>query len=174
MKTALIVVDVQNNYIKEDFKDLPKKIVDYIEKEGKAYHFVLFTQFVNKRGSNFTKLLGTNESMFSPDIDIHTGLQKFITKDNLFSKCAFSAFKSEALAEFLKKNSVEKVTICGTDTECCVYATAMDAFDQGFGDVKVLIDLCGSSHGKEAHEMGVKLLKDNLWGCIKKAGFDSV
>ncbi len=168
MKTALVIVDVQNYFISEDFRELPKKIAEYVRKEGGKYDFVLFTQFVNKRGSNFTKLLGWDKCAFSPDIDIHAELEGFARKENTFQKSAFSAFKSEAFAEFLKKNSVEKITICGTDTECCVYATAMDAFDQGFGDVKVLIDLCGSSHGKSAHEVGVKLLKDNLWGCVKK------
>ena len=166
MKTALIVVDVQNHFVNGGIRDLPKKISEYIENDGGKYDFVLFTQFVNMRGSNFTKLLGWDKCVSSPDIDIHSDLRKFVTKDNVFQKTAFSALKSELLAEFLKKNGVGKLVFCGTDTEACVYCSAVDAFDIGFEDVKVLIDLCGSSHGKEAHESVVKLLKDNLWGCV--------
>lgn len=170
MKTALIVVDVQNCFVSQDFTGLPGRIARFIEREGKNYDFILFTQFVNRRGSNFTRLLGWDRCAFSPEIDIHKDLQKFVSRDNVFRKCAFSAFKSRKFAEFLKRNSIDRITICGTDTECCVYATAMDAFDLGFSDVKVLTDLCGSSHGRAAHEMGVKLLRDNLWGCVKMAG----
>jgi len=54
-KKALIIIDVQNYFVNELTKSLPEKIVRYINKTD--YDFVVFTKFINKKGSNFFKLL---------------------------------------------------------------------------------------------------------------------
>ena len=166
MKSALVVVDVQNYFIGKDFKDLPKKIASHIENSRGRYDFVLFAQFVNDKDSNFVKLFGWGKCTSPPETDISPELQSFASVKNTFRKSTFSPFKSEKFVKFLKENGVGKVVVCGTDTEAYIYSSAIDAFDMGFV-VEVLIDLCGSSHGKAAHETGMRLFKENLWGCIR-------
>ena len=168
MKSALIVIDVQNYYVNDQNEatgDLAEKVAEHIEQNGDSYDFILFTKFVNKPNSQFVKLLDWNKCTSPPDTDIHSKLSKFVNEGNVFEKTAFSMLASDKLVEFLEKNNVTKVFLCGTDTEACVYASAINAFDSGL-DVKIILNLCSSANGKEAHEIGIRLLKDNLWGCL--------
>lgn len=111
MKTALVVIDVQNFFVNEKTKDLPSKIASFIEKN--KFDFVLFTQFVNKEDSNFFKLLNFKKSTGSPDTDIHPDLLEFVNKNNLFEKSTYSIFKSPKLFEFLKKNNIKNYFCVG-------------------------------------------------------------
>jgi len=161
-KSALVVIDVQKYFITKHTKNLPRKIADYIEENRKKFDYILFTKFVNKKNSNFFKLLSWKACTKAPDTNIHPDIAGL--PDMTFDKSGFSAFSSKKFERFLKSNKIRRLFICGTDTECCIYATAMDAFDRGF-DIRVIEDLCGSSHGKAAHKIGVELLKKNLWSC---------
>lgn len=159
MKNALVVIDIQNYFVNEKTQNLPKKIANYIRRTKLDY--VLFTQFINKKNSNFFKLLNWKKCQDSPDIDIHIDLSEFVNKDNLFSKNSYSIFKSEALVEFLKKNKIDKLYLCGINTAACVLASAYEAFDLGY-DVKVLTNLCASHYGNSFHEAATVIIEKNL------------
>ncbi len=159
MKTALIVIDVQKYFVNEETKNLPQRIGNFIEKS--SFDYVLFTQLINSKDSNFVRLLNWNKCFKSPDIDIHPLLLRFITKGNLFQKTSFSIFKSRKLTEFLKKHNITKLLLCGIDTESCILASAFDAFDQGY-DVRVLEDLSFSHSGRDFHDAAIKILNKNI------------
>jgi len=59
-------------------------------------------------------------------------------------KRRFSAFFATDLALFLNEQSVEQVLICGVKTNVCVRATAQDAFAHGF-EVHVVRDATNSN-----------------------------
>jgi len=158
MKNALLIIDVQKFFINEFTKDIPKKIANFIKKH--KFDFVLFFKFINSKDSNFVKLLNWQRMLSSPEIDYVPELKKFITKNNVFIKSTFSAFKLKKFLEFLKGNQIVKLYICGTDTNACVLSTAIEAFDLGF-DVKVLEDLCASHSGKQYHKNAIEILKRN-------------
>jgi len=162
-KSALVVVDVQNYFINNNTKNLPHRIAKYIQENRNKFDYIIFTKFVNKKSSNFFKLLNWKTCSKPCDTDIHPAISEL--SNMTFEKSGFSIFSSKELKRFLESNKIRKLIICGTDTECCVYATAMEAFDRGF-DVKVIEKLCGSSHGKANHRIGVKLFKENLWNCL--------
>ncbi len=128
MKTALIVIDVQNYFVSEDLKDLPSKIAKHIKET--PYDFVIFTQFVNSENWYFYKH-GWRACLTSPDIDIHADIRASIKGNNIFQKTAYSAFKAKGFEEFLKENNITKLSLCGIDTDACVLASAYEAFDLG-------------------------------------------
>jgi nicotinamidase-related amidase len=158
MKNAILIVDVQKFFINKFTKDIPKKITIFLNK--KKFDFVLFSKFIFSRKSSFAKFIKKPRLINQKDIDIVSELKKFITKNNVFTKSTFSSLKSKQLLNFLKKNKVGKLYLCGLDTNACVLATAVEAFDLGF-DVKVLEDLCGSHSSKKYHKNAVEILKRN-------------
>ncbi len=160
-KSALVVVDVQNYFINEHTKGLPEKIQKFIVRNENNFDYVVFTKFVNKINSNFVKMLGWRKCFKSPEIDIDKSLLEFTHKNNVFAKHGFSAFKSQEFVKFLKRNKIKNLYICGTDTEACIFSTAVDAFDAGY-KVKVLKELCGSSHGKRLHNIGCMAIASSI------------
>ncbi|MBI2079609.1 cysteine hydrolase [Candidatus Micrarchaeota archaeon] len=158
-KIALIVIDVQNYFINRNTEHLPEKIARFIG--SNKFDYILFTQFVNHSKSNFAKMLGWEKCNSSPAIDIHSALVNYVKKKNTFTKDTLSAFKSEELKKFLKKNKVEEVYLCGTDSEACVLSSAFEAFDLGFR-VHILKELCASTNGKEFHEYARTIMERNL------------
>lgn len=158
MKKALLVIDVQNYFINEHTKYIPSKIASFIERG--RFEFVLFFRFVNSDSSNFVRDLKWKQMFASPDIDIVQELQKFTIDTNVFSKTSFSALQSQEVASYLDTNKITSLFICGFDTDGCVLATAMDAFDKGY-KVRVLQDLCGSHHGVQYHQNAIEIIKRN-------------
>lgn len=154
--TALVIVDVQNCFVTEENRDLPKMISRRIP----DYEEVVFTRFLNHDGSNFAahgyhKCKSEHESAIHPDLADIAGEHK------VFTKHTFSALKAVKLVEHLKEKGIEEVHICGTDTDACVMASAYEAFDLGFR-VRVLYELCASCNGKDFHEAGAKIMRRNL------------
>ncbi|HLC69047.1 MAG TPA: isochorismatase family cysteine hydrolase [Candidatus Bilamarchaeaceae archaeon] len=157
MKTALIVIDVQNYFMNEHTYFLPKKIAAHMDQT--SYDVVAFTRFVNSSSSPFQKVFGWDKCIGSPDIDIVPELQPYAK--NVFEKNGFSVFRSSKLLSFLHQNAIQEVHLCGTDTEACVLSSAFDAFEAGF-HVRILYDLCASTHGPAFHRAARSILERNL------------
>lgn len=155
---ALLIIDAQKFFINRFTKGIQKRIADII---GTCkFDFVLFVKFVNSGDSNFVKFLNWQKMFNPPETDIVPELERFVTGSNVFTKPTFSAFKSEALLSFIKKNKIKKIYLCGFDTDGCILSTALDAFDSGL-DVRVLQDLCASHLGTACHNEAIRLLKRN-------------
>ncbi len=159
MSKALLVIDMQNYFVNKHTKELPNKIRKFILTNGEKFDYILFTQFVNTKDSNFVKLMKWRKCFRSPETDIHPRLKEFSNFRNVFTKHTFSPFKSKEFLNFVKRNRINDFSICGTDTEACVLSTAVDAFDSGYR-VKILKNLCGSHHGNKAHKIGVELARN--------------
>lgn len=161
MSQALLIVDMQNYFITPHTAHLPEKIKAHIVLYHNTYAHILFSRFINTKDSNFVRSLGWNNCIQGTETEIHPDLIPFTAPETVFTKHGFSAFHALGLSEFLQENHVTTLSICGTDTDACVYATAMDAFEKGY-ITQVLFDLCGSHRGKEWHELGMRLIKANL------------
>lgn len=159
MKNALLVVDVQEAFVNKNVKDIPRKIKEFVQYHN--FDFVLFFKFLNTPDSNWVKILNWKKMMKLNDAKVSPELVPFLKKDNAFIKNSFSVFGADKFKDFLKKHKVSKLFICGLDTDACVYASATEAFSRGF-EVRVIEDLCGASHGKEYHKMGLKIIRANL------------
>ena len=158
-KNALIVIDVQNYFVNEHTKSIPEKIAQFIGKN--KFDFLLFTKFVNREGSNYFKLLNWKKCLGSPDTDIHPALEKFVNESNLFEKASYSIFKSNEFANFIKRNQITKLWLCGIDIDACVLASAFDAFDLNY-EVEVLTDLSLSHSGERLDNTALEIIKKNL------------
>lgn len=84
MKTALLVVDVQNGFINEFTRHIPPRIAVLIARDEHAP--VLFTRFDNVDGSPFRRLLGWEACAAPPDTDLAPEVAAFATGDRVYSK----------------------------------------------------------------------------------------
>lgn len=151
MKKLLLIIDLQNDFINENTKNIPNHIKDLILKE--KYDYIAFTQFINDVDSNFYLKLKYEGCM--------TNIGQKIAIDTLgypiFQKKIYTALNEE-LKQFIKKNDIEKIYLCGIDTDACVLKTAIDLFENNL-DVKVIEDCCMSHSGREYHNYAISMLK---------------
>lgn len=144
MKTALVVVDVQSYFMKRAPADLPVRIAEHIR--SSQYDVVCFTIFENQDGSNWERSLLWSECKDDADLVLAPELQEIADKANVYIKHSYSALKQPDIAKLLREQGIEKLEVCGIDTEACVLATSYDAFDQGY-EVEVLFELSHSRAG---------------------------
>ncbi|MBU2579185.1 cysteine hydrolase [Patescibacteria group bacterium] len=158
-KNALIIIDAQNYFVNKFTKSLPEKIAKHMSKTD--YDFVVFTKFINKKGSNFFKLLNWKKCLSGPETEIHNSLIKFARKENVFTKNSYSIFKAKGINEYFQKNKIKSLYLCGVDTDACVLASAFEGFDLGY-DVKIIKELCCSHSGKSFHNSALKIIKKHI------------
>lgn len=142
MKTALIVIDMQNSFLHPDGENFYPEAADVIapclqliEKARSANTLIVhvadrhregFEDFEDKRlprhcvsgGFHAEFFQGFGPGTGSAEIEI--------------VKRRFSAFFATELAVFLDEQSIDRVVICGVKTNVCVRATTQDAFAYGF------------------------------------------
>ncbi len=160
MKKALFVIDVQNSFINSFTTKIPNKINEYIEKNKQYYELIIFTNYVNTPESSPYCFLNWKKSMTAPETEIVIELQPMLKHGILIQKHVYSSLKVPRIKTLLKEKKIEEIYLCGIDTDCCILATAYDAFDQGY-KVQVLADLCSSQTGKYLHEAALTMLKRN-------------
>jgi nicotinamidase-related amidase len=92
-----------------------------------------------------------------PDTDLPPEL-KPCSEDGaiIIDKRTYSALTDEAL-RLIDRHGWTDVVICGIDTELCVLATALDAFDNGLTPW-VVGDASASTGGQAAHDAGLLVM----------------
>jgi nicotinamidase/pyrazinamidase len=160
MKSALIVVDVQNDFCEGG--SLPvtggaqvAADIAALLREGSAYHHVVATKDHHiDPGNHWAKepdfekswpvhcRVGTEGEAFHPNLDPQPFDAIFLKGEH---QAAYSGFEAahdgQLLAEWLRANEVSRVDVCGLTTDYCVRATALDSAREGF-ETTVLLDLC--------------------------------
>lgn len=160
MNSLLLIIDLQKSFINNNTVGIIKKIENLLIE--KKYDNVIFTKFINTYDSiwynklNYSGCLTLDEQSIVIDID---------SKDKVIDKTIYSAFNDE-LKKYIIENNIDKIYLCGIDTECCVLKTAFDLFENGY-DVYVLKDYCACTVGIERHNNAIEILKRNI-------GYDSV
>lgn len=166
MRKALLVIDVQNYFMNPLTRDLPHKVKKHIEKNKHGYQLIVFTHFVNTPKANVYRFLDWKECMNSPDTDIVRELQSVLPYGVTIPKDVLSVIKVPQAKKLLDDNKISELYLCGIDTDCCVLATAYDAFDLGYR-VNLLEDLCMTSTGKNLHDASVSMFKKNVGFVVK-------
>jgi nicotinamidase/pyrazinamidase len=159
MSTALIVVDMQNDFCEGGSLGLPGGAAkaEAISKRmatGNYAHIVATRDYHIDPGDHFSDnpdfnkswpphcVAGTAGASFHPALDV-------VPIEAVFSKghytAAYSGFEGktdagEDLTDWLRAHDVDAVEVVGIATDFCVHATAMDAAKAGFS-VNVLLDL---------------------------------
>ncbi|TCP46750.1 nicotinamidase/pyrazinamidase [Tamaricihabitans halophyticus] len=154
MSTALIVVDVQNDFCEggalavSGGAAVAVRISEHLARTG--YHRVAATRDYHiDPGAHFSAqpdfvdswpqhcLAGTPGASFHPELDV-TPLDLVVSKGRF--SAGYSGFEGGELAFWLRANEVHEVDIVGIATDHCVRATALDAVREGFA-ATVLLDM---------------------------------
>ena len=142
MNTALLIIDIQNDY----FPGGKMELVEPLAAARKAYgllqcfrehngHHVHVQHVATRPGATF--LLPGDRGT-----DIHDAVAHF-EGEPLVQKHYPNSFRETALLELLQGWSIQRVVTCGMMTHMCVDATARAAADLGF-QVVVAGDACAT------------------------------
>jgi nicotinamidase/pyrazinamidase len=159
MSTALILVDVQNDFCEGGSLGLPggAAAAEAISKHvaaGDYAHVVATRDYHIDPGAHFSEtpnfsdswpphcVAGTPGASFHPALDV--GPVEAVFNKGHYS-AAYSGFEGKTdagldLVDWLRAHDVDAVEVVGIATDFCVHATAMDAAKAGFS-VRVLLDL---------------------------------
>ena len=152
MNILLLVIDMQQEFINENTNHLINKI----DKLKEEYKNIIYTKFINSPKSRWVKDLNWNGCLTkeSQKLVIDPKNNKIIEKE------IYSSLNKE-LIEYINKNNISKIHICGIDTECCILKTALDLFENDY-DVYVLEEYTSSMNGKTKHQNAIEILKRNI------------
>ena len=165
MKKALLVIDVQNYFLNSHTKHLPEKIVKYLRRRHRDFALVIFTRFVNNPRSSSYRLLNWRKCLKSPDTDLVEELKPILTYGSTISKSVLSALKVSRVQKLLRKHKITDLYLCGIDTDCCVLATAYDAFDEGYR-ISVLGKLSMAHTGRSLHKAALRIVSKNIGSVV--------
>jgi nicotinamidase-related amidase len=131
MKTALLIIDVQNDYFPDGKMELNNsiaavnKIKDMLHVFRNRYMPVVHIQHISlKPGASFF-LPGTTGAEFHDHV-------KPLSGEKVFVKNYPNSFRDTGLDEFLKKNDISRLVIAGMMTHMCIDTSVRAAFDLGY------------------------------------------
>ena len=142
MKSALILIDLQNDY----FPGGAMELAGMTEAAAKARDLLAaFRQAGRPRFHVQHIALGAGAAFFRPDtpgVEIHASVRPH-PGEPVIQKHYPNAFRDTGLLETLKSTGVEEVIICGAMSHMCIDASNRAAFDFGFR-CTVIHDACAS------------------------------
>jgi nicotinamidase-related amidase len=142
MKTALLIIDVQNDYFHEGRMELYNSVNACNKIKDLLRHFrdhsmpVIYIQHVSiKPGATF----------FLPEthgVEIHDNI-KPVPGEKVIIKNYPNSFRNTELNDYLKKNNISKLVIVGMMTHMCIDTSVRAAFDLGYECI-VVGDCCAT------------------------------
>jgi nicotinamidase-related amidase len=142
MKTALILVDIQNDYFPGGKGELEGSLEASLQARRLLEGFrrgglpVVFIQHVADRPGATTFLPG------SEGVNIHEDIRP-LPGETIFQKHYPNSFRETPLLEHLRGLGIERLVVCGMMTHMCVDSTVRAAFDYGF-DCLLAQDACAT------------------------------
>ncbi len=144
MNTALLVIDMQNDYLwparkprfAYDTEALVASVNGIIRRDAEQGCEIVYIRHIIQN-------LPTNRLLFGFSLagtegaELYGGLE--IAGENHFDKHFGDALTTAALREWLEKHGVERLHLCGLDQYGCVTATALGAKKRGY-EVAILRD----------------------------------
>ena len=136
MKTALLIIDIQNDYFEDGTMTL-------IDSERTAENARLLLDKFRDEGSPIIHIqhIATNPTatFFLPDtkgVEIHN-LVKPLPTEKIIIKHFPNSFRETELLDYLKSNKIENLVICGMMTHMCIDATTRGAKDFGYNCILI-------------------------------------
>jgi nicotinamidase-related amidase len=154
MTDILLVVDVQNGFLKNGSDRVIPLVNELAEAFSGAGLPIVATRFINRPGSPYVEWIHWTRLMQPPDTDPPASLTARF--DYVLIKDTYSAFSAEGVSYFESKG-VTRIFICGIATDGCVLKTAVDAFERGIRPI-VIRDACASHAGENVHQAGLLLI----------------
>ncbi|MCL6217898.1 cysteine hydrolase family protein [Zunongwangia pacifica] len=158
MKSALILIDIQNDYFENGNMELFKPAEASVNAKKVLQKFrakdapVIHIQHLSTRGDATFFIPKTNGA------EIHENVAP-LEKEKVIVKHFPNSFRGTDLLNTLQEQNVEQLVICGMMTHMCVDATTRAAKDFGF-DCIVIGDACATKNleinGETAHAAEVQ------------------
>ena len=137
MNTALLVIDMQNDYLCEnrmkrfayDTERLVGRVNHIIHQYSAEGHDVIYIRHIIQN-------LPTNRLLFGYSIagtkgaELYDGLD--IVSDYIFDKLFGDALSNRKLRQLIEREGYDKLHLCGLDECGCVAATALGAVKRGY------------------------------------------
>jgi len=164
MKTALLVLDVQNDYFPDGKMETHKPLEASLEIQKLMTHFrnrampVIHVQHISAR---------PGASFLLPDtsgIDFHKNV-KPAKGEKIIIKNYPNSFRETELESYLKENNISKLVITGMMTHMCVDTTVRAAYDLGYECV-VAGDACAT---RALKVLGNEISAENVQGSFLAA-----
>lgn len=133
MKTALICLDVQDDFLGNTLDYVAPLCQRYLNNEGGQYDAIVLTRWV------YDEVKDRNTLLLSD------------ARATVVEKTTYSAF-TEDTRRILETGGIEEVHISGVDSEGSVLATMFSLLDAGYR-VKILERLVASYHGRNWESM---------------------
>ena len=147
MKTALLLVDIQNDFCPggalpvtegDQVVGPANKLIQHFEK----YHMpIIFTRDWHPVNHSSFKEFGgiwpshcvadTSGAAFHKDLHVPQN-PKIVSKATTPENEAYSGFEGTNLAQYLRQQNVDSVIVLGLATDYCVKNTVQDALNEGF------------------------------------------
>ena len=144
MKTALLLIDIQNDYFPngrmplERSTDASQKAQEILHAFRAKQKLVVHVQHISTR-PDATYFLPCTKG-----IEFHPNVQP-IKNEPVIKKHYPNSFKDTGLFNLLTKNNVNHLVICGMMTHLCIDASVRAAYDLGFS-CTVLHDACATKN----------------------------
>jgi len=161
MKSALLVVDMINDFVEENGALYVKGASDLIPNIEKAM----------KVSSNFTIFCNDCHDENDPEFEQFpkhgiwdtwgSNLSKqfeLVFPPMILSKNTFSAFSNELLHPLLNGMKVDRVYVCGVVTEICVFKTVIDSIKHGFKTYVIVDGITGLNAEKGDADVSLMLM----------------
>lgn len=142
-KTALVVVDLQND-ITKNYKKIIGQVNAAIDWAVTEDMHVIYIRHYNLSEKTRTFKPDTKGSELVPELSV--------VSENIFEKSKASALTSEAFADFIEKTGIEEFYITGADATGCVKSTSYNLVKAGY-KVHVISDCITSYDLKKVDEM---------------------
>jgi nicotinamidase-related amidase len=142
MKTALLLIDIQNDYFPGGRMELEaalpaaqqaSRLLDFFRRQG--WPTVHIQHISNRPGATF----------FLPDtdgLDFHETIRPLAGEKGIVKHFP-NSFRETGLLEYLQGSGIEGLVICGMMTHMCVDATTRAAADLGY-TVRLAPDACAT------------------------------
>ena len=142
MNTALLLVDIQNDY----FAGGANPLVGIEEAAGNAASILDFFRKKKLPVFHIQHIsIKKDATFFLPNtegVKIHQSVSP-LSSEEVIQKYFPNSFRRTSLHEKLKAKQIEKIVICGAMSHMCIDATTRAAFDLGFSCV-VINDACAT------------------------------
>jgi nicotinamidase-related amidase len=136
METALLLIDIQNDYFPKGKMELQgpveaslraHEILSFFREAGLP---IVHIQHVSARAGAGFFLPGTE------GVEIHENVRP-LPGETVFRKTFPNSFRETPLLEHLRKEKIRRLAVAGMMTHMCVDATVRASFDHGFENVVV-------------------------------------
>lgn len=183
--TAVVVVDMQNDYIadggffdqigrnRKDMQEMTPRLMDFVEKaRAHGVSVVWFRNnyadiYLNANHREYTLRKGFSKTPAQPGT---FGQEFYLVKpredETIVTKHRFDGFEGTSLDLILKSKGIHTLVMTGVTTECCVESTSRRGFFMGY--YIVLVEDCCGTYDPAFHQNTLRLI-DTYFGEVADA-----